>query len=149
MLAGTKSLSPEDMSELTDAYLLLRKAENAVQMIRDEQQHSIPSEPLDRARLCVNLGEPDWPAAIARIDARAVRSPVNSSRCCSGAPRLSARPARKPSHGSIPRKSTSLRSSPRRISRRRDTRRRKAPGDCIATRHPIAGWTRRDAADCG
>jgi glutamate-ammonia-ligase adenylyltransferase len=68
-LSGTRSLSPEDVSELTDAYLLLRKAENAVQMIRDEQQHSIPSEPLDRARLCVNLGEPDWPAAIARIDA--------------------------------------------------------------------------------
>jgi glutamate-ammonia-ligase adenylyltransferase len=68
MLKGTKSLSDEAVSELTDAYLVLRKAENAVQMIRDEQVHSIPSEPADRARLCVNLGEPDWPAAIARID---------------------------------------------------------------------------------
>jgi [glutamine synthetase] adenylyltransferase / [glutamine synthetase]-adenylyl-L-tyrosine phosphorylase len=69
MLKGTKSLSAEEVTELTDAYLVLRKAENAVQMIRDEQVHSIPSEPLDRARLCVNLGVPDWPAAIARIAA--------------------------------------------------------------------------------
>ena len=68
MLKGTKSLSPEDVSELTEAYLVLRKAENSVQMIRDEQQHSLPSEPLDRARLCVNLGVCDWTAAIARID---------------------------------------------------------------------------------
>ena len=69
MLDGTKSLSTEAVTELTDAYLLLRKAENAVQMIRDEQQHSIPSEPSDRARLCVNLGVPDWTTASARIDA--------------------------------------------------------------------------------
>ena len=69
MLDGTKSLSAEEVAELTDAYLVLRKTENAVQMIRDEQQHSIPSEPSDRARLCVNLGVPDWAAASARIDA--------------------------------------------------------------------------------
>jgi [glutamine synthetase] adenylyltransferase / [glutamine synthetase]-adenylyl-L-tyrosine phosphorylase len=68
MLKGTKSLSAEEVSELTDAYLVLRKAENAVQMIRDEQLHLIPSEPLNRARLCVNMGVPDWPAAITRID---------------------------------------------------------------------------------
>ena len=69
MLKGTKSLSGEEVAELTDAYLLLRKAENAVQMIRDEQQHSIPSEPSDRARLCLSLGVIDWPAASARLDA--------------------------------------------------------------------------------
>jgi glutamate-ammonia-ligase adenylyltransferase len=68
MLKGTKSLSGEEVTELTDAYLLLRKAENAVQMIRDEQQHSIPSEPSDRARLCLNLGVTGWPAASARIE---------------------------------------------------------------------------------
>jgi glutamate-ammonia-ligase adenylyltransferase len=69
MLKGSKSLSGHEVSELTDAYLTLRKAENAVQMIRDEQQHSIPLEPRDRARVCVNLGVPDWAAAISRIDA--------------------------------------------------------------------------------
>jgi glutamate-ammonia-ligase adenylyltransferase len=69
MLKGSKSLSGDEVSELTDAYLVLRKAENAVQMIRDEQQHSIPSELRDRARFCVNLGVPDWAAAVSRIDA--------------------------------------------------------------------------------
>jgi glutamate-ammonia-ligase adenylyltransferase len=69
ILKGTKSLSDEDVAELTEAYLKLRKAENAVQMIRDEQAHAIPSEPLDRARFCVNLGVGDWAAAISGIDA--------------------------------------------------------------------------------
>ena len=69
MLEGTKSLSREEVDELTEAYLTLRKAENAVQMIRDEQVHSLPTDAADRARLCVNLGMPDWPAALARIDA--------------------------------------------------------------------------------
>ena len=68
-LADSKSLSAADVSELHDAYLVLRKAENALQMIRDEQAHSIPSDPTDRARLCVNMGAADWPAASARIDA--------------------------------------------------------------------------------
>jgi glutamate-ammonia-ligase adenylyltransferase len=68
MLAGSKLVSPTDISELTDAYLVLRKAENALQMIRDEQTHSLPAEALDRARLGVNMDLPDWAAASARID---------------------------------------------------------------------------------
>jgi glutamate-ammonia-ligase adenylyltransferase len=69
ILQATKSLSETEVSELTEAYLVLRKAENAVQMIRDEQRHSLPPESIDRARLCVNLGVSDWPAAMDRIEA--------------------------------------------------------------------------------
>jgi glutamate-ammonia-ligase adenylyltransferase len=69
MLKWTKSLSGDEVTELTDSYLLLRKAENGVQMIRDEQQHSIPTDEVDRARLCLILGASDWPAADARIEA--------------------------------------------------------------------------------
>ena len=47
---------------------MLRKAENAVQMIRDDQTHSIPDGSADRARLALIMGLPDWPAAIERID---------------------------------------------------------------------------------
>ena len=68
MLAGPKLLSSAEVAQLTDAYLVLRKAENALQMIRDEQTHSIPDDPVDRARLCLNMGIPDWPTAIARIE---------------------------------------------------------------------------------
>ncbi len=68
LLAGSKLLSPADVAQLTDAYLLLRKAENAAQMIRDEQTHSIPEAPAERARLSLNMGLPDWPAASGAID---------------------------------------------------------------------------------
>ncbi|HEY2633231.1 MAG TPA: bifunctional [glutamate--ammonia ligase]-adenylyl-L-tyrosine phosphorylase/[glutamate--ammonia-ligase] adenylyltransferase [Steroidobacteraceae bacterium] len=68
MLAGSKLMSAADIAELTETYLVLRKAENAVQLIRDEQTHSIPEAPIDRARLSVNMGLPDWAAASARID---------------------------------------------------------------------------------
>src|SRR5882724_9534810 len=68
MLAGSKLMSAADIAELTDAYLVLRKAENALQLIRDEQTHSLPDAPIDRARLSVNMGLPDWPAVNACIE---------------------------------------------------------------------------------
>jgi [glutamine synthetase] adenylyltransferase / [glutamine synthetase]-adenylyl-L-tyrosine phosphorylase len=69
LLAGSKLMSAADIAELTDAYRVLRKAENAVQLIRDEQTHSLPTAQIDRARLGVIMGLPDWPAAAACIDA--------------------------------------------------------------------------------
>jgi [glutamine synthetase] adenylyltransferase / [glutamine synthetase]-adenylyl-L-tyrosine phosphorylase len=68
MLAGSKLMSAADIAELTDAYLVLRKAENALQLIRDEQTHSLPDTPIDRARLSVNMSLPDWPAVNALIE---------------------------------------------------------------------------------
>jgi glutamate-ammonia-ligase adenylyltransferase len=69
LLADSKLLTREELEALIEAYRMLRKAENAVQMIRDEQTHRLPVDPLDRARLYVALGAPDWPSALARIDA--------------------------------------------------------------------------------
>ena len=68
LLAGSKLMSAADVSELTEAYLVLRKAENAVQMIRDEQVHSLPAADIDRARLCVNMGAADWTSLNNGID---------------------------------------------------------------------------------
>ena len=68
-LVDSKSLSAAEVAGLHDAYLVLRKAENAVQMIRDEQTHSIPLDPADRARLSLNMGAADWSTASERIDA--------------------------------------------------------------------------------
>jgi glutamate-ammonia-ligase adenylyltransferase len=68
LLAGAKLLSGAEIAQLADAYRVLRKAENALQIIRDEQTHSIPHDPVDRARLCSNMGMPDWPEALARIE---------------------------------------------------------------------------------
>jgi glutamate-ammonia-ligase adenylyltransferase len=69
MLAGAQLMSAADVAQLTDAYLVLRKAENALQMIRDQQIHSIPTDPADRSRLCLNMGAPDYSSAESRIDA--------------------------------------------------------------------------------
>lgn len=69
LLSGAKLLSKSDVEQLHDSYLVLRKAENAVQMIRDEQTHSLPEDPVDRARLSVNVGDADWATTVARIEA--------------------------------------------------------------------------------
>jgi glutamine synthetase adenylyltransferase/Zn-dependent oligopeptidase len=68
LLAGSRLLAPAAVLELGDAYRVLRKAENALQMIRDAQTHTLPEDPLDRARLALNLGLPDWRAALAHIE---------------------------------------------------------------------------------
>jgi glutamine synthetase adenylyltransferase len=68
LLAGSKLLPKPAVEELHDAYLVLRGAENAVQMIRDEQTHTIPEDAADRARVALNMGEPGWTAANARIE---------------------------------------------------------------------------------
>jgi glutamate-ammonia-ligase adenylyltransferase len=68
VLAGAKLLSAAVVSELTDAYLILRKAENAIQMIRDEQTHGLPEDAADRARLAANLRLGEWQEVLAQID---------------------------------------------------------------------------------
>jgi [glutamine synthetase] adenylyltransferase / [glutamine synthetase]-adenylyl-L-tyrosine phosphorylase len=67
LLVGSKLLSGVDVERLTDAYLTLREAENALQILRDEQAHSIPAEEADRARVCLCMGAADWSEAAARI----------------------------------------------------------------------------------
>jgi len=69
LLSGSRLLSSSAVEELRNCYLTLRKAENAVQMIRDEQTHVLPGDAADRARMSLNMGFADWPAAIERIDA--------------------------------------------------------------------------------
>jgi [glutamine synthetase] adenylyltransferase / [glutamine synthetase]-adenylyl-L-tyrosine phosphorylase len=68
MLAGTKVVFARDIAELTEAYLVLRRAENALQMIRDEQTHTLPDDAQDRARLALNMGLADWSAAFELIE---------------------------------------------------------------------------------
>jgi glutamate-ammonia-ligase adenylyltransferase len=69
LLADEKLLPTRTVEELTSAYFLLRKSENTLQMIRDEQTHRLPESPLDRERLAACLSVSDWTQALARIDA--------------------------------------------------------------------------------
>jgi glutamate-ammonia-ligase adenylyltransferase len=69
LLVGSKLVSGEDIAELTEAYLVLRKAENALQMMRDQQTHTLPDDALDRARLAMIMGFSDWDETYAALDA--------------------------------------------------------------------------------
>ena len=68
LLQGSKLLTADEVGQLSAAYLKLRKAENALQMMRDQQVHQLPDDPQDRARLCVALGAAEWPEALAEIE---------------------------------------------------------------------------------
>ena len=52
---------------LRDAYILLRKVENHVQMLRDAQTHDIPEDALSRERIALSLDYPDWEALDAAL----------------------------------------------------------------------------------
>jgi glutamate-ammonia-ligase adenylyltransferase len=69
LLAGSKLVSGDDIAELAEAYLILRKAENALQMIRDQQTHTLPRDSQDRARLAMIMGFKGWEETNAALDA--------------------------------------------------------------------------------
>ena len=52
---------------LREAYVLLRRVENHVQMLRDAQTHDIPETELGRERLALSLDYPDWEALEAAL----------------------------------------------------------------------------------
>lgn len=59
-LVAAGQIAPGDGSALREAYLFLRRLENRLQMLRDAQTHVLPSDALDRQRIAVGLGYPDW-----------------------------------------------------------------------------------------
>lgn len=74
-------LLPEgDAGRLRDAYLFLRRLENLLQSINDEQTQTLPEEPLNRARLAWGMGFSDWAALYTRLDEKmaAVRRIFNA-----------------------------------------------------------------------
>lgn len=54
-------------ARLRRAYLFLRRAENRVQMLRDEQTHSLPDDALARARIAATLGFADSAAMLEAL----------------------------------------------------------------------------------
>jgi glutamate-ammonia-ligase adenylyltransferase len=67
-LAGQKLLSAQTVEQLKAAYLYLRKLENRLQMMHDEQTHSLPEDALSRARLALAMGARDWDALVNDLD---------------------------------------------------------------------------------
>lgn len=67
-LAGHGYLSTAAADELRAAYLFLRRLENALQALHDQQVHSVPADALDRERLVLQLGATGWEELAAEIE---------------------------------------------------------------------------------
>ena len=67
-LIGRHGMSDADASGLEAAYRFLRRIENFIQAIRDQQTHELPANETDRARLCFAMGYPDWGALLEHLD---------------------------------------------------------------------------------
>lgn len=62
-------LLPEgDAQTLQDAYLYLRRLENLLQSINDEQTQTLPADELNRARLAWGMRAEDWAALTAQLE---------------------------------------------------------------------------------
>jgi [glutamine synthetase] adenylyltransferase / [glutamine synthetase]-adenylyl-L-tyrosine phosphorylase len=53
---------------LAGAYRYLRRLENRLQMLRDQQTHELPADVLDRARIAHGLGYDDWTLLVRELD---------------------------------------------------------------------------------
>jgi glutamate-ammonia-ligase adenylyltransferase len=67
-LVGRNGVSPSDADNLRDAYGFLRRLENFIQAMRDHQTHDLPTDEIDRLRLCLAMGFEDWDALRAELD---------------------------------------------------------------------------------
>lgn len=67
-LVQARQVEADTAAELGAAYRYLRRLENRLQMLRDDQVHALPEDPLDQTRIAAGLGEPDWTALRAQLD---------------------------------------------------------------------------------
>lgn len=75
------SLLPVEITDrLKEAYLFLRRLENLLQAIHDEQTQTLPVDELNQARLAWGMGYIDWPELLIQLEERmqAVRHIFNS-----------------------------------------------------------------------
>ncbi len=72
-LAGGKLLPARVAQELEAAYLFLRRIENHLQMRADAQTHTIPVDPLARARIAASMGFRNWETCSAELDLHRAR----------------------------------------------------------------------------
>ncbi len=62
VLVELKCLDADEAARLDQSYRFLRRLENRIQMLRDQQTHVVPRSEIDRTRLALAMGLPDWPA---------------------------------------------------------------------------------------
>ncbi|MBT8068108.1 MAG: bifunctional [glutamate--ammonia ligase]-adenylyl-L-tyrosine phosphorylase/[glutamate--ammonia-ligase] adenylyltransferase [Gammaproteobacteria bacterium] len=59
-LVSRRGLTADSADQLQQAYRFLRRVENFIQAIRDQQTHDLPTSRVDRVRLCFAMGFPEW-----------------------------------------------------------------------------------------
>jgi glutamate-ammonia-ligase adenylyltransferase len=67
-LAATGLLPAAAAAELREAYVLLRRLENRLQMLADAQVHRLPADALTRERIALAMGACDWPALLVELE---------------------------------------------------------------------------------
>ncbi|MCH8058956.1 MAG: bifunctional [glutamate--ammonia ligase]-adenylyl-L-tyrosine phosphorylase/[glutamate--ammonia-ligase] adenylyltransferase [Proteobacteria bacterium] len=67
-LVGHHVMSDVDARELLDAYKFLRRIENFIQAIRDQQTHELPIDEIDRARLCLAMRYQNWDSLLQTLE---------------------------------------------------------------------------------
>ena len=67
-LTGRHDIDAHDVAVLQAAYEFLRRAENFIQAMRDQQTHELPVDAIDRARLTVAMNCADWSELRAKLD---------------------------------------------------------------------------------
>ncbi len=67
-LSEAGHISPAEAQDLDEAYVYLRRVENAIQGLRDQQLHDLPTDEQDRERLAVALGVPSYTDMRKRLD---------------------------------------------------------------------------------
>ncbi len=67
-LVNSRGLTAASARRLQTAYRYLRRVENFIQAIRDQQTHDLPKDAADRARLYLAMGYADWNALQHDID---------------------------------------------------------------------------------
>lgn len=67
-LVSDRGLTAAGAQELRLAYRYLRRLENFMQAIRDQQTHDLPEADIDRARLCLAMGHDSWDELVGELD---------------------------------------------------------------------------------
>jgi glutamate-ammonia-ligase adenylyltransferase len=68
LLVGARGLSSSGAADILTAYRFLRRLENFIQAIRDEQTHELPGTEIDQQRLCLAMRYSDWPSLLVELE---------------------------------------------------------------------------------
>ena len=67
-IGNLELLTAQQLSDLRAAYLFLRRLENLLQSINEEQTQTLPENELDRTRLAWAMGATDWAALCQQLE---------------------------------------------------------------------------------